>query len=63
VQGFGVYTSGPGLGDDLGFLVQLVGRGELHPNVGTPWSWRETPAALAALRDRKVNGKAILTID
>lgn len=63
VQGFGVYTSGEGLGEDLAFLVQLVAHDRLHPNVGTPWSWRETPAALAALRDRKVNGKAILAID
>lgn len=63
VQGFGVYTSGPGLGDDLRYLVALVARGQLHPETGTPWSWRDAPAALAALRDRKVNGKAILLID
>jgi len=63
VQGFGVYTSGPGLGEDLRYLVGLVARGELHPEVGTPWSWRDTPTALAALRDRTVNGKAILLID
>ena len=63
IQGFGVYTSGPGLGADLAFLVDLVASGRLHPNVGTPWSWREAPAALAALRDRGVNGKAILSID
>jgi NADPH:quinone reductase len=63
VQGFGVYTSGPGLGDDLRYLVALVARGELHPDVGTPWSWRDAASALAALRDRTVNGKAILTID
>jgi NADPH:quinone reductase len=63
VHGFGVYTSGDGLGDDLGFLVRLVAEGRLHPHVGTPWSWQDGPAALAALRDRKVNGKAILAID
>jgi NADPH:quinone reductase-like Zn-dependent oxidoreductase len=63
VQGFGVYTSGPGLGEDLRFLVALVGRGELHPETGTPWAWRDAPAALAALRDRTVNGKAILLLD
>lgn len=63
IQGFGVYTSGPGLGADLAFLVGLVAAGQLHPQVGTPWNWREAPAALAALRDRGVNGKAILSID
>jgi len=63
VQGFGVYTSGPGLGEDLRYLVALVADGKLHPTVERTWSWREAAAAFTALRDRKVNGKAILLMD
>jgi NADPH2:quinone reductase len=63
IESFGLYDSGGGLDVDLANLVALVGAGRLHPSIGTPWSWRDAPAALAALRDRRVNGKAILTID
>jgi NADPH2:quinone reductase len=47
---------------DLRVLVDLVSSGRLHPEIGLLADWHETPAALVALRDRRVRGKAVLTI-
>ncbi len=61
---FFVYESGPpAFGADLGLMAQLIGDGKLDPLIGFQGSWRDLGAALAALRDRRFGGKAILTID
>ncbi len=60
---FFVYESGQPFAPDLGLLASLIGRGHLHPHIGLKTSWRETTAALPALRNRQVNGKAVLLVD
>ncbi len=60
---FFVYESGQPFGPDLALLASLIGRGQLHPSIGLKRSWREATAALHALRNRQVNGKAVLLVD
>lgn len=47
----------------LGYLASLVARGALRTEVASVRSWTQAAASLAELRDRKVNGKAVLRID
>lgn len=47
---------------DLSTLVALVAGDRLHPEIGLRADWRDTPAALIALRDRRIRGSAVLTI-
>ena len=65
IQAFRVYESGepPSFGSDLGRLVSLLASGRLQAQIGYQSSWREAGAALRALRERRVNGKAILRVD
>lgn len=60
---FFVYESGQPFAPDLALLASLIGRGQLHPHIGLKTSWREATAALHALRNRQVNGKAVLLVD
>jgi NADPH2:quinone reductase len=62
---FFVYSSGTpaSMGADLATLVSLVAAGKLIPEIGLEDSWLHLDRALAALRDRKVNGKVVLHID
>jgi NADPH:quinone reductase len=48
--------------DDLATLVRLVAGGHLHPEIGVTADWRETPAVLVALAERRIRGNAVLTI-
>jgi NADPH2:quinone reductase len=48
---------------DLTLLTTELAAGRLDPQIGFAASWREPEAALAALRDRRIAGKAVLTID
>jgi NADPH2:quinone reductase len=48
---------------DLGLLGDLVAAGELDPQVSLTGSWRELGAALNALRERQIRGKAVMVID
>ncbi len=48
---------------DLAHLAKLVVDGRLDPQVALVGSWRDAAAALAALRERRVGGKAVLRID
>ncbi|MFC0436753.1 zinc-binding dehydrogenase [Kutzneria buriramensis] len=50
------------IGADLTVLTDLVAEGRLRPRIGLAADWRETPAAFEALAERKVRGKAVLTI-
>jgi len=48
---------------DLGLLVSELAAGRLDPQIALTTSWREPDAALAALLDRRVAGKAVLQVD
>ncbi len=50
-------------GEDLALLSSLVASGELKPQIEAEASWRELASTLSALRDRRINGKAILRIE
>ena len=63
IEVFFVYESGRPFGPDLQRLADLVDDGMLHPNVGLEVRWTEADTALRALAERRVNGKAVLTID
>ena len=62
---FFIYESGTpaSMGVDLAKLVSLVAAGKLSPEIGLEDSWHNLYRAAAALRDRKVNGKAVFHID
>ena len=61
---FFVYESGTpaSMGVDLAKLVSLVAAGKLKPEIGLEHSWHNVYRAAAALRDRKINGKAVFHI-
>jgi NADPH:quinone reductase len=48
---------------DLRFLAEEVAAGRLDPQVSLTASWRDAGEALQALIERRVRGKAVLTID
>jgi NADPH:quinone reductase-like Zn-dependent oxidoreductase len=48
--------------DDLATLVRLVGTDRLHPEIGSLGDWSETAARIADLRERRIRGKVILTL-
>ncbi len=61
---FFVYLSGTpaSMGEDLAKLVSMVASGKLKPEIGFEDSWHNVYKAAAALRDRKVNGKAVFHV-
>jgi NADPH:quinone reductase-like Zn-dependent oxidoreductase len=62
---FFVYLSGTpaSMGEDFAKLVSLVAAGKLIPEIGFEESWHNVYKAAAALRDRKINGKAVFRIE
>lgn len=48
---------------DLHLLAERVAAGRLDPQIGLTRSWREAGEALRALIERRVRGKAVLTVD
>jgi NADPH2:quinone reductase len=62
---FFIYESGTpaSMGADLARLVSLVAAGKLTPDIGLQESWHNLYKAIPALRDRRVNGKAIFLVD
>lgn len=48
---------------DLTLLVSLLADVSLKPQIGVERSWREIVPVLADLRERRVNGKAVLLVD
>lgn len=50
------------VGDDLQYVADLAGRGQLDPQVGYRDSWDNLDAAIGALLGRRVAGKAALTV-
>jgi NADPH:quinone reductase len=64
IHGFYIYRTGTEtFGQDLGYLAQLLGEGRLRPQIGVEVSWEQLDTAIAALRDRQVEGKVVLLID
>ncbi|MDH6703849.1 NADPH2:quinone reductase [Kitasatospora sp. MAA19] len=49
-------------GEDLATLVRLAGEGRLTPELGRVAPWSETAAVLTDLRERRIRGKAVLTV-
>ena len=62
---FFVYESGepPTFGQDLGDMVREIAKGRLQPHVGLEANWRDPLGALSALRERAMEGKAVLLFD
>jgi NADPH:quinone reductase len=48
---------------DLTLLVAGLAAGRLDPQIGLGTSWQDADAAIQALLDRRVAGKAVLTVD
>jgi NADPH:quinone reductase len=48
---------------DLAYLVNLLGDGEIDPQIGLRTSWTDVSEAAEALLDRRVAGKAVLDVD
>jgi NADPH:quinone reductase len=57
------YAEPPSYGTDLAILVGLVANGRLHPEIGRVADWADTTAALVDLRDRRIRGNAVLTVN
>lgn len=52
-----------GASRDLGRLAELVATGRLQCSIDREASWREAAAAIEALMDRRVAGKAVLVVE
>jgi NADPH:quinone reductase len=63
LQTYFSYASGAAADLDLALLVGLVDRGTLTPRIGLETSWRDLVNVADALRDRRVDGKAVLRVD
>ena len=50
-------------GEDLSLLVSMVASGSLRPHIGIEANWRELGEVITALRERRVEGKAMLRIE
>jgi NADPH:quinone reductase len=48
---------------DLGFLAEEVAAGRLDPQISLTAGWRDAGSAITALLERRVPGKAVLTVD
>jgi len=57
------YASGEPFGPDLQLLADLTAAGRLHPHVDQARPWAQVVSTLAALRERRLHGKAVLTLD
>ncbi|MEV0480253.1 zinc-binding dehydrogenase [Streptomyces sp. NPDC050508] len=50
------------LDNDLTALVRLTAEDRLHPEIGRVTDWADTATTLTDLRDRRIRGKAVLTL-
>lgn len=57
-----IFVVGSDFGADIAFLASLVARGELDPQIGWRGDWENAGEAAAALLERRVSGKAVLTV-
>src|SRR5262249_34013534 len=56
------YGSGEGFGADIAALLALTEAGRLEARVDLTVPWRDVAEALEALRQRRISGKAVLTM-
>lgn len=56
------FVIGSAVGPDVADLLDLVRRGRLDPQIGWHDSWDRIAEAIAALRDRRLTGKAVLNV-
>jgi NADPH:quinone reductase len=65
VQSFYYFTSEAEdrFAPDLALLVSLIADGSLTPQIGVERSWRDIAQVAEQLRDRRVSGKAVLSVD
>ena len=57
------YADPPPYGADLAVLVRLVANGRLHPEIGRVTDWADAAGTLTDLRDRRIRGNAVLTVN
>src|ERR1019366_1148993 len=60
---FGMLEREPTGSQDLARLLALVADGRLECSIDREGSWREAPAAIEALLERRIAGKAVLRVD
>ena len=48
---------------ELATLVRLTAAGRLHPEIGTLVPWEHTPEVIEAIRQRRLRGNAVLTLN
>ena len=60
---FSILAHSRSTGADLRRLAELVAAGRLDPQIDNVWPWDEAGAAIEALMDRRVAGKAVLRVD
>ncbi|THJ75355.1 zinc-binding dehydrogenase [Candidatus Frankia alpina] len=63
IRHFHYLDSDVALADDLVTLVRLVATGRLHPEIGLVTDWADTADVLVQLRDRRIRGNAVLTLE
>jgi NADPH:quinone reductase len=57
-----VFTVGPHFAADLGYLLSLLARNQIDPQIGWRSEWERVIEAADALLDRRVRGKAVLDL-
>jgi NADPH:quinone reductase len=62
IRSFAYFDFDTPYGEDLAILVRLAATGRLHPEIGRVASWDDTAATITDLYQRRIRGKAILTI-
>jgi NADPH2:quinone reductase len=62
IRHFHYLDAGTPLDADLAALVRLTAGGRLHPEIGRVADWADTAATLTDLRERRIRGKAVLTV-
>jgi NADPH:quinone reductase len=61
-RGIDVFTVGPHFGPDLAYLLSLLARNQLDPQIGWRGEWERAVEAADALLSRRVPGKAVLDL-
>ena len=62
IRSFAYFDFDTPYGEDLAILVRLAAAGRLHPEIGRAASWAATAEVITDLYERRIRGKAILTI-
>ena len=62
IRQFSYYDFDMPYGDDLAIWRRLVATGRLHPEIGRIADWSDTAVILTDLYQRRIRGKAVLTI-